>query len=592
VNVLRAARFLLSLGLRVDRVRLIRAVALMLAGYVAAPLAAVALGWFADDAIKGRFGAMAWLAVMIAALLIASLMASHFAHLDYFELAEMQETRLRTELITLVNGPARIDHLDEAGFADNLSLIRESLFGSTRALEAVLQLGGLLLQTGITAGILVTLDPWLVFLPLAAVPPALFARNAQAIFERARERTAEQLRLSRHLIELATTAATVKELRIFAAEDELLARQEAEWRTITAAMWRGQLAGAAWRAAGQVIFALGYAGAIFLLVSQVIAARATIGDLILVITLAVQVSTQIAGALALLSLLQSAGQTALRIEALRTARTPLPATGAGAVPARLVGGITLEHVSFRYPGADRPVLSDICLDIPAGATLALVGENGAGKSTLVKLMTAMYAPTGGRILIDGADLAGLDPARWRAMTAALFQDFYRFEFTLHEDIGLGEVARIDDEAAVLAAVASARAEPVLAAVPDGLAGYIGRGYADGIELSGGQWQTVGLARCLMRDRPRLLILDEPAAALDAAAEHALFERYAASASAAARETGGITVLISHRYSTASMADTIAVLDRGHLAEHGSHRDLLARGGLYAELFRMQARAYR
>ncbi len=521
VNVLRAARFLLSLGMSVDRTRLIRAAALMLAGYVAAPLAAVALGAFTDDATAGRYAAMPPLAAAIAALLVAALMASHFAHLDYFELAEMQEARLRAELITLVNGPARIDYLDEPAFADNLSLVRESLFSNTRALEGVLQLAGLMVQTAITAAILVTLNPWLLFLPLTALPPALLARNAQAAFERAREKGAGQLRLSRHLLELATTAESVKELRIFGVSGELMARQESAWRTATAALWRGQLAGAAWRAAGQVIFAAGTGGAIYLLVRQVAQGRATIGDLILIIALAVQVSTQIAAALQVLSLLQSAGQTAVRIQALRSAgsrgssgtRAVVSARPRGDAPAdapaRLVHGITLDHLSFQYPHSGRTVLRDVCLDIPAGATLALVGENGAGKSTLVKLLLGMYAPTAGRILIDGADLAGIDPARWRAMTATLFQDFYRFEFTLREGIGLGQVDRLHDDAAIAAAVARARARRVVDAVPGGLRGYTGRGYADGTELSGGQWQTIGLARCLMRDRPRLLILDAP-----------------------------------------------------------------------------------
>src|SRR5262249_41639701 len=153
--------------------------------------------------------------------------------------------------------------------------------------------------------------------------------------------------------------------------------------------------------------------------------------------------------------------------------------------------------------------------------LALVGENGAGKSTFVKLVCGLYAPTDGRILVDGVDLAELDPAEWRRRVATMFQDFYRYQFTLGEGIGLGEVDRLNDHGAVAAAVGRAHAQPVVDVVPGGLAGYTGRGYDDGVELSGGQWQTVGLARCLMRADPLLLIMDEPAAALDPEAEHAL-----------------------------------------------------------------------
>jgi ATP-binding cassette subfamily B protein len=173
----------------------------------------------------------------------------------------------------------------------------------------------------------------------------------------------------------------------------------------------------------------------------------------------------------------------------------------------------------------------------------------------------------------------------------LFQDFHRIELTLGESIGHGDIARAGDTEAVSAAAGKARADRVLRAVPGGLAGYLGHSYCDGTELSGGQWQTVGLARTLMRQHPLLLILDEPAAALDASAEHDLFERYASCAARAGREDGGITVLISHRFSTAGMADLIAVLDHGQLTECGTHRELMTARGLYAELFTLQARAY-
>jgi ATP-binding cassette, subfamily B, bacterial len=594
VNALRAVRFLLGMGMSLDPVRLIRAVTLMLAGYISAPLAAFALSRFTDELLARHFAATSWLAVVIALLLVAQLMAQHFAHLDYFELAEMQESGLRRELIDLINHPPGIEHLDSPGFADGVNLVKENLFSTTRVLEATLQLAGLVVQTAITAVILITLSPWLALLPLLAVPPVLCAQIAQAILERAREQTAEQVRLSTHLIELATDAASVKELRIFGTEDELLSRQQAAWQTITTGAWRGQAGGAALRAIGQLVFALGYGGAILLVLQQAASGHARIGDLVLVITLAVQVSVQIASALQLLTLLQSAGATVRRIESLRTMASAASGRVASNRPApeRLRRGITLEGVSFRYPGSAEPVLRDVSLHIPAGQTLAVVGENGAGKSTFVKLLCALYTPTQGRILADELDLAGIDPASWRAGVATLFQDFYRFQFTLREGIGLGDVPRLDDDAAVAAAVRRARAERVTDAVPGGLAGFTGRSYADGTELSGGQWQLIGLARCLMRTSPRLLILDEPAAALDAAAEHALFERYASSASEAARMLGGITVLVSHRFSTVLMADMIAVLDHGRLAEHGTHDELLAHGGLYAELFQLQARAYR
>jgi len=629
MTVLRAARFLLSLGLRLDRWRLARAVALMLAGYLAAPFAAIGLGRFADAALAGQAGTTAALAAVVAMLLVAQVTLSHFAHLDYFELAEVQEARLREELVDLVNRAPHIDHLDTPEFADNVGLVRESLASNTRALESVLQLGGLLLQTVVTTAALVMLDPWLALLPLAALPPVLLSRRAQAALEQARERSAEAVRLHRHLLDLSTRAGSVKELRLFGAEPAVLARHDRAWREITRRVCRGQAASAGLRAAGQLAFAAGYGGAIILVVNRAARGQASVGDLVLVITLAVQVSVQIAGALGQLGLLQAAGRTVERIDRLRAmafaaaGERPQPMTPAAAgdlpqpmtpvaagerppararaaavdplparPPQRLTRGIALEGVTFAYPNADRPVLREVSLAVRAGQTLALVGENGAGKSTLVKLLCGLYRPTSGRILIDGQDLSTWDLAEWRSRVATLFQDFLRIELTLRESIGLGSLPRLADPGAVPGAMAAARAESVVAAVTGGLDGYVGRAYDDGTDLSGGQWQTIGLARCLMRDLPWLLILDEPAAALDATAEHALFDRYASSASAAARELGGVTVLVSHRFSTVLMADTIAVLDGGRLVEHGTHRELMASGGLYAELFTMQARAYR
>ena len=282
-------------------------------------------------------------------------MLSHFAHLDYFEVAELQQNQLRGELMGLVNGPPGIDHLDRADFADNTGLVRDGLFGSTRALEAVLQLAGLFLQTAITAGILIDLNPFFAFLPLCAVVPVLLERVAQAAVESAREQTAERLRLNKHLIELATGIGSVKELRLFGGERELLARQQRTWDEVTATMWRAQLKAAAYRAAGQGFFALGYGGAIVLELASALHRHASIGDLVLVITLAIQVSVQVSGALGLLSLLQTAGRTVDRIQELRSiaasapGRPPGPRQRAGPPGPR-------DHVrgrQFQLPGFGR-----------------------------------------------------------------------------------------------------------------------------------------------------------------------------------------------------------------------------------------------
>jgi ATP-binding cassette subfamily B protein len=270
----------------------------------------------------------------------------------------------------------------------------------------------------------------------------------------------------------------------------------------------------------------------------------------------------------------------------------LQRTGDLAPPARLESGIRFDGVSFAYPGArDRLVLEDVDLDLPAGSVVAVVGENGAGKSTLVKLLTQMYVPTGGRILVDDVSLADIDPEQWRDRVAAAFQDFYRFELAAQQSIGVGDLPRLDDPDAASGAVGRAGADDVVRRLETGLATQLGPHWPGGVDLSFGQWQKLALARGFMREHPLLLVLDEPTAALDAETEHALFERFAAAARTEATD-GRITVLVSHRFSTVRMADLIVVLDGSRVVEVGSHAELMARQGKYAELYDVQAASYR
>ena len=307
--------------------------------------------------------------------LVAQLMLAHFCHLDLARVEEVQQMRLRGELMDLVNGPPRIDHLDRPDIADNVDLVRDSLLATTRSLDGVLQLVGLLLQMTVTIVLLVMVSPLFAVLPLCAVAPVLLERTAQSTVEGARERTAERLRLAKHLLELATSTGPVRELRLFGAEDEILRRQRGAWDEVTTAMWRAQLKAAVYRAAGQGFFALGYGGAIAAELYRALHGHASAGDLVLVITLAVQVSVQVSGALGVLTLLQVAGRTTDRIGDLRAVAAAPASAGAAladaadpaGVPGELTRGITLEDVSFTYPGAERPVLSGVSMDIPAGS---------------------------------------------------------------------------------------------------------------------------------------------------------------------------------------------------------------------------------
>ena len=268
------------------------------------------------------------------------------------------------------------------------------------------------------------------------------------------------------------------------------------------------------------------------------------------------------------------------------------------MPAQLGEGIRFEHVSFAYPGTDRPVLDDVTLRLAPGSVVAIVGENGAGKTTLVKLLCRLYQPTRGRILVDGVELARMPPDAWRSRLSGAFQDFCRFEFRVRHTVGVGDLPRLDDHPAVVAAVDRAGAADVVAQLGAGLETQLGPTWPEGVDLSFGQWQKLALARGFMRERPLVLVLDEPTAALDAETEHALFERYAAAARrsrpdrAQPAADGGITILVSHRFSTVRMADFIVVLRGSRVVEAGTHEALMAQGGHYAELYRIQAAAYR
>jgi ATP-binding cassette subfamily B protein len=237
------------------------------------------------------------------------------------------------------------------------------------------------------------------------------------------------------------------------------------------------------------------------------------------------------------------------------------------------------------------VLDDVSLTLPAGAVVAIVGENGAGKTTLVKLLAKMYEPTTGSIMLDGTPLARVPAGEWRERLAGAFQDFFRFEFRARHTVGLGDVPKLDDELAVVAAVERAGAGDVVARLTAGLDTQLGPTWPNGTELSFGQWQKLALARGFMRNHPLLLVLDEPTAALDAETEHALFERYAAAVRVEG-DSGRITLLVSHRFSTVRMADLIVVLDGARLVEFGTHEELMAKNGQYSELYSIQASAYR
>ena len=318
MRIFRAARFLFAMGLTVDTVRLLRGTVLALALYVAAPLAALALRDFTDDVLARHAGPALAAAVLASVALVAQVMLPHFCHLDLSRVTDELEMRLRRELMDLVNGPPRIDHLDSSDVADTVALVRDSLFATARSLDGALQLAGLLLQMIITVVLLVMVSPLFAFLPLCAVVPVLAERTAQGVVEDARERAAGRSRLAGHLLEVAqpprvrsgNCGCSVPRTRSCAVSG-------APGTRCTAVMWRAQLRAALYRALGQGFFALGYTSAIAAELYSALHGHGFAGSLVLVITLAVQVSSQVSGILGVLSLLQVAARTTDRIGVLR-----------------------------------------------------------------------------------------------------------------------------------------------------------------------------------------------------------------------------------------------------------------------------------
>jgi ATP-binding cassette subfamily B protein len=487
-----------------------------------------------------------------------------------------------------------LEHFERPDYLAEIETLRERR--RTLAGAPAQALG--MVRSGITfAGVAILLAlvwPPLIVVPLLAIAPAWADRKAARVEKRSDDDLADRRRLREDLFSLASTAAPARELRTFGVTGGLLARHARLGDEINRQALRAAQTAALWEAAGWILYAAGFAAAILALVLRAAHGHTSPGAVVEVVSLLRRAQRQVTGASTSAGSFATAATTADRLLWLEDYVAALR-TGAGeAVPAALTGGIRLDHVSFTYPGQDTPALTDICCTLKAGSTVAVVGENGAGKSTMIKLLTGMYRPTAGRITVAGRDLAGISPDRWRAATTGAFQDFVRFAMSLGDGVGAGDLPRLEDRDAVLSAIGRAGAGDLVA---DGQPGALGLDtllgpYIGGRALSGGQWQRLALARGLMREQPLLIVLDEPTASLDAPSEAALFASYGEAAHGPGKDAGTITVLVSHRFGTVHMADQIIVLEGGRVAESGNHAELIGRGGIYAELFALQAEGYR
>ena len=492
---------------------------------------------------------------------------------------------------------ATITHHERPEYLDRLAMLRDQVFVLDHMYMSLFTTCGWILRLIVTVGLLMSIHPALVLLALVALPTVFTSTWRPGVERAAEERVASARRLARHLFDTATTAPPGKEVRVTGIGDRLVQLRRAAWER-----WYGPVAGARWRSAlwhtlAWAVFGSGYVGAIVFVASTL---HQSAGQVLLVVAAGSRLSAYIGATVGEIGFLRGFWlEGSRRLAWLEDYAASLSASEDGRVPERLTKGIRFDHVSFSYPGTKRRVLEDVCLDLTPGSVVAIVGENGAGKSTLVKLLCRMYLPDEGRILVDGADLARMPVKEWRSRLAGAFQDFFRFEFTAGQSVGVGDLPRLDHEPAVAAAIDRAGAADVIDGLSARLETQLGPTWPGGVDVSFGQWQKLALARGFMRDKPLVLVLDEPTAALDAETEHALFERYAAAArvgrstSAAGEEMAGrITLLVSHRFSTVRMADLIVVIDGARIVEVGTHEALLAKKGSYAELYGIQANAYR
>ena len=450
----------------------------------------------------------------------------------------------------------------------------------------------LAISMGTGLWLLAAVHPLLLLVPVFAVPTAILVPRSERYVDAANAAAAERQRAATQLHRLFLNPAAAMELRVFGCADRLDRRSDELWREVADVQLRGAVRSAAVACIGWTTLTFGYVFALLFTAHEAIAGRATVGDIVLVSQLALMIRgnvTQTANAARQAAAALRTTDRFLWLEDLAVDQAARY-DGSAPPPDTLLEGIRLDGVSFTYPGTTAPVLHDIDVLLPAGSTVAIVGENGAGKTTLVKLLAGMYRPTSGRVLVDGTDLVDLDIAGWRRRMSGTFQDFVRLETTARHTVGVGDPPAMDDDAAVDRAMERGGGAAVVARLADGLDTHLGKSYLDGEELSGGQWQRLAVARGMMREQPLCLVLDEPTAALDPAAEHDLYAQYSRAARTIGR-TGSVTVLISHRFSSVRMADLIVVIDRGTVVEVGTHRDLLVANGLYARMYRKQAAAY-
>jgi ATP-binding cassette subfamily B protein len=480
-----------------------------------------------------------------------------------------------------------LDQFEDSVFYDKLERARQQTVGRTILLSQVMSQVQDLITMGFLAVGLMAFNPWLIVLLLIAIIPAFLGEsyfNDQS-YALTRGQTPERRELD-YVRYLGASDETAKEVKIFDLSGFIIDR----FRLLSGKFYgdnrRLAIKRSLWGTFFAMLGSLGYYAAYLVIIVRTVNGSVTIGELAFLAGSFRQLRALLEGILTRFTAV-SQGAIYLRdffeffeiVPKIKLAEHALP------FPKTIQQGFTFEDVGFRYINSDRWANRHLNFTLYPGEKLALVGENGAGKTTLVKLLARLYDPTEGRILLDGIDLKQYDLTDLRLNVGVIFQDYLRYQMSFAQNIAVGKISEKDNRPLIENSARQSLADLLAAKLPGNYDQQLGKRFADGVELSGGEWQKVALARAYMRDA-QLLILDEPTSALDARAEYNVFERFAE------LTKGKSAVLISHRFSTVRMADRILVLEKGELIEIGSHQELLLKGGRYAELFDLQAAGYR